>query len=217
MAKRWQLIITRYDAFSLRERGLILAAALAIVYFLWSGLLGAPLAEARQKLEDERQALAQSISQMAAEEAAHRQAAAGDPEQALRRERDHLQVQLQTLDAQLAELSLGLVSAHQLASVLEQVLARADGLQLRRLQTLPVESLNLSMEGEGKQADVYKHSVLLAVSGNYFDVLDYLKTLESLGWRFYWEELRHQQEQYPNGLYELRVFTLSTDEGLLGV
>lgn len=217
MAKRWQLMLDRYNALSLRERALVLLAALGMVYLLWNTAVGKPLMDARKNLEQQKQALTQSISQMALEEAGHLQAAAGDPEEVLRRERDHLKAQLQTLDAELAELSLGLVSAHQLASVLEQVLQRAENLQLRRLQTLPVEPLNLSTTGNGEQADVYKHSVLIAVKGSYFNVLDYLKTLESLGWRFYWEELRFQQEQYPDGVYELRVFTLSTDEGLLGV
>lgn len=217
MAKRWQLMLDRYNALSLRERALVLLAALGMVYLLWNTAVGKPLMDARKNLEQQKQALTQSSSQMALEEAGHLQAAAGDPEEVLRRERDHLKAQLQTLDAELAELSLGLVSAHQLASVLEQVLQRAENLQLRRLQTLPVEPLNLSTTGNGEQADVYKHSVLIAVKGSYFNVLDYLKTLESLGWRFYWEELRFQQEQYPDGVYELRVFTLSTDEGLLGV
>lgn len=217
MVKRWQTMLERYNALSLRERGLVLLSAVAVIYLLWDALLASPLADARQRLEDKQQALTQAISQLALEEAAYLKAASGDPEEALRRERDRLQTQLQTLDDELAELSLGLVSAHQLANVLEEVLMRADSLQLRRLQTLPVEPLNLSTSGNGEPADVYKHSVLLAVKGSYFDVLDYLKTLESLGWRFYWEELRFQQEQYPNGLFELRVFTLSTDEGLLGV
>lgn len=217
MAKRWQLIAQRFNALSLRERGLVLVAGMTIVYLLWNGAVAAPLGDSRQKLMEQQQLLTQSISTLALEEAAHLQTVAGDMEQALRHERDHLKSQLQGLDAELAELSLGLVSVHQLASVLEEVLVRADRLQLRRLQTLPVEPLTLSTSGQSEGADVYKHSVLLAVKGSYFDVLDYLKTLESLGWRFYWEELRFKQEQYPQGRFELRVFTLSTDEGLLGV
>lgn len=211
------MILDRYDALSLRERGLVLVAVLVVIYFLWTSIVSLPVADARQAAAEEQQRLSQRISQMALEEAALHQAAAEDPEQMLRRERDALRMELADLDEQLAELSLGLVSVHQLASVLEQVLVEAKGLQLRRLQTLPVESLNLSAAGSSTVASVYKHGVLLAVSGSYFDVLAYLKNLESLGWRFYWEELRYEQEQYPTGLFELKVFTLSTEEGLLGV
>lgn len=217
MAQRWQMICDRFDGLTLRERGLVLLSVLASVFLLCATVIGKPLAEARQRVDLQTQALNQRISQMALEEAAYQQAAAVDPEVSLRRERDDLKARLATLDRELAELSLGLVSAHQLATVLQEVLVRADKLQLRSLQTLPVEPLNLASTAGDERAHVYKHSVALVVSGTYFDVLDYLKTLEALGWRFYWEELRYEQEQYPNGLFELRVFTLSTEKGLLGV
>lgn len=120
------MILDRYDALSLRERGLVLVAVLVVIYFLWTSIVSLPVADARQAAAEEQQRLSQRISQMALEEAALHQAAAEDPEQMLRRERDALRMELADLDEQLAELSLGLVSVHQLASVLEQVLVIAD-------------------------------------------------------------------------------------------
>lgn len=223
MTARWQLMCAKYDALSLRERALLAVCLLAVLVMIWQLLFAQPLADAQAQVAQDVNQSTQRITTLAMEEASRLQAAAGGQQRSLLQQRDDLKLRLQTLDEELAELSLGLVSAHQLASVLQQVLARADKLELRSLQTLPVEPLNLTTtsdnleQNSNSRADVYKHSVVIALSGSYFDVLDYLRVLESLNWRFYWEQLDYQQEQYPNGVFELRVFTLSTDEGLLGV
>jgi len=64
---------------------------------------------------------------------------------------------------------------------------------------------------------VYKHSVRITLKGQYFFVVDYLKRLESLSWRFYWEFIDYEVEVYPTATVTLEVYTLSTDKGAWGV
>jgi MSHA biogenesis protein MshJ len=64
---------------------------------------------------------------------------------------------------------------------------------------------------------VFKHGVVLKLRGDFFRILALVKSLENLPWKFYWESLDYSVKQYPQAEIELRVFTLSSEEGLLGV
>jgi len=70
---------------------------------------------------------------------------------------------------------------------------------------------------EESSAGVYQHAVELRVSGNYNQILHFLIALERLPWRFYWQSLDYKVEHYPNAEVTLRVYTLSSEEGLFGV
>jgi len=64
---------------------------------------------------------------------------------------------------------------------------------------------------------VYKHGVVLKLRGDYFRVLGLMKSLENLSWKFYWDSLDYKVVEYPQAEIELKVFTLSSEEGLFGV
>jgi MSHA biogenesis protein MshJ len=217
--QRWQTLQGKVDALTVRERALVLLSALAIIYLLWEFVLYQPLAQSKSAVNTELMAVQQKIAAMEQEELIFIQTLHLDPDRELKIEVQDLQNRMAVLDSNLADLSVGLVPADKLAVILQDVLARTESLQLQSLQTLPVERLELNVKtgADGGSAGVYKHSVAITVKGSYFQLLEYLKKLETLTWRFYWDELRYQQESYPNGLFEIRVYTLSTDKGLFGV
>jgi MSHA biogenesis protein MshJ len=64
---------------------------------------------------------------------------------------------------------------------------------------------------------VYKHSVIIRVTGSYLELFDLLRAIEALPWKFYWESLDYGVTQYPNAEIDIQVFTLSSEEGLFGV
>ena len=72
-------------------------------------------------------------------------------------------------------------------------------------------------ETKPKGSGVYKHGVVLKLRGDFFNILALIKSLENLQWKFYWESLDYVVTDYPKAEIELRVFTLSSEEGLLGV
>lgn len=214
-----QTLLDKLDALSLRERALVLLSVVAVLYLLWDFVLYQPLAQSRAAVSTELTASQQKLAAMKQEETILLQTLGSDPDRDLKIQIEDLENRMASLDANLSELSVGLVPADKLAAILQDVLAKTDSLQLQSLQTLPVEklALNVRTDAETASAGVYKHTVALTVKGSYFQLLDYLKTLEGMTWRFYWDELRYQRENYPDGLFEIRVYTLSTDEGLFGV
>lgn len=220
----------KIDNYSLRERILLLFCILAVLVGIWQLAFEMPQERERAQLEERLAKISSDQSAQAAQIAALTSAYASGGQKELLAERDALQLQLEVLDRELSELSHGLVSAEQLPQILQDVLVSTTQLKLIRVKTLPVEELPLQRSSEPSAADsaperpetevatgVYKHGVTLKVSGTYFELTEFLQTLEGLEWRFYWDRLDYTVSDYPRAEIEIRVYTLSAEEGLLGV
>jgi len=81
----------------------------------------------------------------------------------------------------------------------------------------PPSGSTQSDNSERESVGVYKHSTSLKIKGGYFQVLEYVRRLENLTWRFYWDRMSYSVSTYPQAEIEIRVYTLSAEEGLLGV
>ena len=237
LLKRWQALQQNIDGMSLRERALVLLSAVAVVYMLWDVVIYSPVAEAKASVDKSLQETEQEIAALKQEEKVLLLTLGSDPDRELKMQRDDLRARVRQLDIELSELSAGLVPVDELANILQKVLEQTGVLRLQNLRTLPIEELRIAAapttdqnsgqlagslgDQSGDQdnvvAGVYKHTVELRVSGSYFQLLQYLHQLETMNWRFYWDELRFRRDSYPNGEIALRVYTLSTDEGLFGV
>lgn len=220
----------KVDSYSLRERVLLLFCVLAVLIGIWQLAFEMPQERQRTQLEEKLTKISSDQDAQAAQIAALTSAYASGGQKELLAERDALQLQLEILDKELSELSHGLVSAEQLPQILQDVLVSTTQLKLIRVKTLPVEELLLQAISDQVAVDsaaetsatevstgVYKHGVTLKVSGSYFELTEFLQTLEGLEWRFYWDRLDYTVTEYPRAEIEIRVYTLSAEEGLLGV
>ncbi len=230
MRDKLQKLSEKIDEYSLRERVLLLFCVLAVLIGIWQLALEMPQERQRTELQDRLAKIRSDQSAQTAQIAALTSAYANGGQRELLAERDALQLQLEALDLALSELSHGLVSAEQLPQILQDVLVSTTQLKLIRVKTLPVEELPLQRTSEQSSVTgapetsetenstgVYKHSVTLKVSGTYFELTEFLQTLEGLEWRFYWDRLDYTVTDYPRAEIEIRVYTLSAEEGLLGV
>ncbi len=221
----WRKFEERFNAMAKRERAVSLLAVLALIYLLWTLVLLAPVSRNIEELRMQKQTFDSRILDLEAQERIYRQLASQDPNAASKREMERLQQRLDALDKELQALAVGLVPADRLPQVLHDVISNTGDLTLLGMQTLPVQKLTITdtATGEGtqliqahQQVDVYRHTVELKVSGRYFAVAEYLKELEALPWRFYWDTLDYQVESWPQAVATLQVYTLSAGEGLLG-
>lgn len=208
----------------LRERVLLFLCALAVVFLVWSLMVQDAIDARRNLLSDQIEILQAERRSLDTQIVAISLAVANDPNTAKKNTLATLNAEVAQLDADLSNLSQGLVSATELPAILQDVLLQTGELKLVQMQTLPVQELQLQQAraettgaAEDKGAGVFKHEVVLKVSGNYFQVLKFLTSLESTRWRFYWEQMDYVVTEYPNADIELRVYTLSAEKGLLGV
>ncbi|MDP6415432.1 MAG: MSHA biogenesis protein MshJ, partial [Gammaproteobacteria bacterium] len=74
----------------------------------------------------------------------------------------------------------------------------------------------LSASEDADTATFYKHGFEIEFEGTYFACLEYLRAVESLPWRFYWQVLELTVDEYPSNRIRLEVSTLSLDEEWIG-
>lgn len=236
MNSQWQMISDKINKLQKRERLLLLLSVFAVCYLIWDLVFFEPLMRQQQYLEQQKFAKESELKSLTQEQAVLLQMLAVDPDAKQKQQIEGLNRQLRALDSELAELEVGLVPAQQLTQILQDVLQQTGGLSLKSIETMPVEPVSLGQkplvqddsaiqvtkisDQQGTSLNstgVFKHAVAITLEGSYFSLLKYLAALEDLPWRFYWEQLHYQVEQHPKSLIELRIYTLSTEKGLLGV
>lgn len=222
----------KIDARNLRERGLLFGCLLAIIFLLWNVLFQSSLNKTQTALETRLTDLKTQQQTLTTQVAGITLAMASDPDLEKKNHVAQLKAEIKILDDMLSGLSQGLISADNLPRLLQDVLEKSATLRLLHMQTLPVEGLSweqistpeINSTASGTKsnqaptsAGIYKHSVVLRLSGSYFELIDFLQLLESSQWHFYWEQLDYRVADYPKADILLRVYTLGAEKGRIGV
>jgi MSHA biogenesis protein MshJ len=201
----------RFDRLSLRERLLILAAVLAVLFVLWDSLLFAPLEIRRHALSNEVDSLQSSITTTTA---ALQTSLTNDPARNALVQIGRTQRAIDALDQQLQSATVGLLPPDRMTAVLQDMLRRRQQLTLVSLRT---ETATTLLQGPADPAGPYLHPVELVLSGRYLDILDYLQALEALHWRLYWKTLELDSSAYPIDRVRIEIGTISLDRAWLGI
>lgn len=221
---RLKTLADRIDAMSVRERGLVFFAVMVVLYLIAHNVVFAPLRAEQLRLEQELRGKREQI------QAADRQVSSlfggdgNDVNAANRARLAALQEQIKTLDAQMDQMTAGIVTPKEMAKLLEQVLARTKGLELVKLEALAPQAVDevtptgtpAAVQPAGG-ATVYRHGMRVEFKGTYFDIIEYLKAVESLPWKVYWGEVSLESDKYPVSKVTLVVYTLSRYPGWIGV
>jgi MSHA biogenesis protein MshJ len=205
-----QTLARRFDALTLRERVLVSAGVLTLLFMFWEMAL-------MQPLDAHKARLAAELSDLQSGIAASAEAATTDPLQLGINERASLRDQIKATDAKLASTAGGLIPPQRMIGVVRDVLSRQHGLKLVSLQNLGARPLAPPTDGTTLESGPYVHPVVVVVEGSYFDVLAYLRALEALPWRFYWKTFDLSTTQYPTNRVRIELSTLSMDKAWLGV
>ncbi len=225
MIQYWNRLSERVDKLNLRERAMILGAALLLGYALIDTLLLAPVQSRRKAAMDGYTQRQTEINNLTATlQTVARSRSEGPDAAALRL--NESRSKLATLESDAKELSSRLMSPERMRDMLQQILARRPGLELIQMKTLPQSAVGLPgdaqkpapparlAEARGEAApasSIYKHGVQLTVRGSYLDLLTYLKEIESLPVRIYWDKLDLSAPDYPAAILRVTLYTVSLD------
>jgi|SoiMethySBSTD1v2_1073268.scaffolds.fasta_scaffold89979_3 MSHA biogenesis protein MshJ len=227
--------LAQFDGMSLRQRAGLVAAAVAVLYFVMDLLVLGP-DEVRSK------ALKQSIAKQKTELETTRKmssvlsgALAHDPNAKQQAQLDAIKRTIVETDALLAQFDSAEPQAA--GAVLREVLGATPGLELVSLKMLPVtvafESKSVAV-APAKPAptaappapgvkpaaptpevaarpprSIYRHGMEITIKGNYLALLPYLEKLQKYPGRLYWGELSLEVQTYPFWVMKLTVYTLS--------
>jgi len=207
-----QSLADRIDALELRERVLLLAATIVVLFFSIDTLALQPILKSQQ-------ALAERITEFDNRLGALRQRASLlqyrsdiDPLQVRRVQRNTLKQTLTVLDTQIVRQLGVLAGATRTTEVLEQVLAAHHGLKLISLDAGTRAADGRKIKA-GEKAGLDRYQIELVLDGRYTDVLAYLEQLESLPWTFFWQKIDFQRSKHSRSTTRLQLYTLSVDHG----
>jgi len=213
LRQRLQRIEERVNALALRERGLLLIAALGVAFLLADTFLLRPLDQRReatgQQLEqtaDRVARLTESVEQLASQQR-------DDPNAELIDERQALRQQIKTLSDELAALDTGLLTPAQTLELLRELLAERDDLDLISLNKLPAEPLDPENSGNG----IFVHRFSIVVESDFSGMLEYVRLIERLPRGLYWESLALSVPDWPANRADVVLYMLTLNEDWLGV
>ena len=215
--------MAKFDGMKLRERAGLAAAIAAVLYFIFSIALVAPL-EARDRAHKKRletqkiefEAVAKTVSELSA-------ALERDPNAPRLAQLDSVKRTIAEADLMAAQLDAA--GPRTAAEALRELLSATPGVELVSIRTLPAVLLFQSKAAPaspGKPAPdakdaapkpprlIYRYGTEIRLQGNYLALLPYLEKLEKLpGRSLYWTDISLNVGIYPLAAVTLTVYTLS--------
>ena len=238
---QWLTYSEKFNDTTPREQYLIIASGLvAVIFVLYSLFLDEPIQNIGSYKEQTIKAQ-QDIESKKGSIQVLKQALSEDPNTALKRELSQYQAKLGDVDKKLLELTSDLIDPIQMRFALIKLLKLQKGVKLLSFEVLPaspvtedkvlaeneteqtIEKNNTStvktsdVQSQPAQLRLYRHGIKIKLQGQYFELKDYLTQLESLSWKFFWQEFDYQLKAYPVSELEIEIYSLSTSQEFIGV
>ncbi len=213
MLTKLKLLQSTVDKLSLRERLLIFVTVMMLFGLVWYFSLIQPLAQqvtmSRTEIESVR-ARIRTTNQSLEDQVLQISGTSTDYQQRLAR----IQRRIDQINERLGDYAAELIGPAEMARVVEGVLSEQTRLRLIRIRNLSPEALSAS--ADANTATFYKHGLEIEFEGSYLACLEYLQDIEALPWRFYWQFLELDVQEYPRNRIRLEVSTLSLDKEWIG-
>ncbi|WP_300424311.1 type II secretion system protein GspM [Thalassolituus sp.] len=206
-------LLEKYRALNPRERklavitGHILVAGVYLL-FIFGPMWNSSLTERRQANEIET-----NVLRMQAHLERLRNSPQLDPNEPVRDDIQKISAQKQTIDERIQGLTDTLVAPENMPEIFENMMTQDQRLKLISLKNIAGQ--NVAIDSEFSDVDLYRHGVEIRMQADYPSLLTYLRRLDSMNWKLYWQTLDYRIDEYPNGELLLEVFTLSTREEIL--
>lgn len=210
---RLQPWLDRVDALDLRERVLLMAAGIAVMFMLVDTLWLQPTLKAQQVAKQRTTDLGVKLNSLQQNARLLAYKTDGDPLQPQRETRDRLRGELAELDNRVVGQLGALVEPAQAAQMLERLLSNHSGLSLINLAANTEPLGDLVTDASTNTNGLARYQVNMAVKGAYLDVLKYLRSLENLPWKFFWQQVNFQSTEYPDAETHLQLYTLGAGRG----
>tara|TARA_R110000744_G_scaffold76431_10_gene151482 strand:- start:4818 stop:5519 length:702 start_codon:yes stop_codon:yes gene_type:complete len=231
---QWLAYSEKFNSTTPREQYLIIASGMvAIVFILYSLFLDESI-QRIEKLNQQVLQTQQSNENMQNSIQILEQALREDPNIALKKELSQYQAKLGSVDEKLLALTSDLIDPIQMRYALIKLLKLQKGVKLLSFEVLPANPVTENkaeadkankittvkvddVQSQPKQLRLYRHGIKIKLQGQYFELKDYLNQLESLSWKFFWQEFDYQLKAYPVSELEIVIYSLSTSKEFIGV
>jgi len=232
-------LIDGYEKISDREQKIVLLGIVGVLSVILYVMAVEPLVVSYQEMTSEYEELMTTSRNIKKQLEATLTRKYQDPNLPLTEEIGRLEAESLKLDEDIARLTTALVAPKQMVQLLENVLENDAKMKLISLINLPKEDVTFFLNGPkegGAVADkskvkkgttedrnkdeeglIYKHAFEIEMKATYESTVNYLKRIDKLPWKVFWQDLNYEAAEYPNGNLKIKIYTLSTSREVLGV
>lgn len=209
----------RIDTLAVRERLLLLITVLAGVWLLFDSLWLGPVQRQLQNAAQREQQLAAQQQAELARLGDLRQRADQDPAAELRAHIERVRRDISELDERLHERMLSFVEPQQMTRLLSDLIQGSRDLMLLSVHSEAPTRLGGDNASDARiAASIYRHGLIMELAGEYLALLDFLRQVETMPWRLFWDSLQVEViEQDTSRRFRLRVYTLSPSDAWIGI
>ena len=243
--EKWAKLQKSYASLSLREQVLILLTGLVAIIFITFNLVINGNIAGISLFEKQINQNTLSINSMKSNIRVMQEGLRKNPNGALNQQIAQYETKLEKVDKELLKLTSDLINPIQMRYALIELLKVQKGVSLVSFQLLGAQPLLSSVKTEfsqdpsakqgqpkvivkaGKSSsgggieqtslNLYRHGIKIKLTGNYFQLRDYLTQLENLSWKFFWQEFNYNLQEYPVSELEIEMYSLSTKREFIGV
>ncbi|MCZ6663980.1 MAG: hypothetical protein O7B81_01610 [Gammaproteobacteria bacterium] len=222
MKERLLAYAAKLDGLKFNERVLVLGASILVLGGAWSEFLMSPLELERRVFANQIAQNESKLAELDAEALRIVEVSKRDPNEPLRKQIQQTKAQIKGLEAEIRELAGQLIDPQEMAQVLRRVLENTHGLEFVSLEGLGAEPLlETSNEAPKRKTNgartAFRHGFRVRFTGSYLDTIAYMRALEVLPWKFFWEAVDINVKIHPTAETSIVVYTLSLDRSWIGV
>jgi len=208
----------RFNAQSIRERGLIAISLLVVISYLWWINIATPWMQDIEALQATNQRIVRDVENNRAIIRDTRQAMAAGVYQEKENQLTRLSKDLAALEDQLRVTTIELIDPEKMFQLMNQLIYRDSRLKLLSLKRREVKpAIPPINEEEVEEPGIYRHVLEIEFAGKYLDILKYMQKLELLDWKLLWDEIEIASDEYPNVTVKVVISTLSTRKEWVGI
>jgi MSHA biogenesis protein MshJ len=220
----------RFNTRSMSEKSLVSVLLIVGAVWIFNSFYLAPLNQENRGLERQAMAAGAQLFTMQQREQQALVSSREDPNQAARQRVERAIAQQAELQGEIAGLAGNLVTPQSMTRLLTSILEGQAGVELVRVENREPQPMRGAAGADGNNrtdgnssvaidddGQVYKHSLLLQLEGDYLSLIRYLQRIEEFPERFFWDQITFTQTEWPAASITLELHTLSTEEGFVGV
>ncbi|MFT6102080.1 MAG: MSHA biogenesis protein MshJ [Candidatus Endobugula sp.] len=215
MVKVINQLPVKYHALVLRERILLIGLACCLLFFLWYVFFGYPAEKNIVKSKDKREQLLTLSEDIISNYDFSKEQKNTERNMAIIDKRmSSVQSKMSVIDDEVTRFNEKTIPIDEIVLLLRDLLKANSQLSLESLKVYPSEIIKNDGGGGGSFEDAFEKSMIsITLKGTYSSIFSYLKTVESLDWSIFWENVEYSVDEYPIASVAIQIYTLSVIEG----
>ncbi|GAA0296004.1 hypothetical protein GCM10009128_13330 [Psychrosphaera haliotis] len=214
---QWSTWNEKFIALTQREKVIVAAAIVFLVTYGFFFLAIKPALLEQSKLTKSQAKIEKQVSMVRDQISDIQVALRKDPNELLKQEINQVKSQLKEVESKLTSVMAEYVAPEQMVRELTRLLETERQIRVTGLSAQPPELIKGEIpEGEEVELpELYSHEFELIVDGEYFPLMNFVKTIVARNKQFSVEDLKYEVSEHPKAQLTLTLVTIGDSKNVI--